>query len=523
MSDESPASASRGLGEPEDDTPLGTIGQTRVHLGELRISVRHASLEHAPYRLLVGHYHGLPLSGAEAQLNRRSEGRLERLLLTQQYPQQLGDIAILDPVDDAPPRGAIVLGLGPSGELAPLQLRGVVARALLRVAMNELDRRLALTDPAKRPRNPLGVSSVVVGSSTRAGLSIEASVRAVIDGTIAANARLTRLSVMVDGAMQVATNVVSYTELEFIERYEDRVDLLVSVLAHMEQLGGRSGPGIRQKVLYDLKPRRGEGRSTATSPIDAANDVWRRVDIQAPAERSTPDVVELEFTSLGTLARAPVVRVKAERAVLDPLLADAVTRRADPDISGTLYELLVPHDLKGELGAGEHLHLLVDEFTADYPWELMRPRPDSEEQDAPLALQVGLLRQFRETERIRFDVRRASGHNALIIGNPPSEPAVTLPGAMNEALAVAAQLRGASDWNVTSLVWDTAGSCSRLRTRRSRALRRSPRRSRRRRRRGRCWRCTSCSTATGGSCTSPPTAPSPPPRRAPACSSVTSA
>ena len=343
MSDESPASASRGLGEPEDDTPLGTIGQTRVHLGELRISVRHASLEHAPYRLLVGHYHGLPLSGAEAQLNRRSEGRLERLLLTQQYPQQLGDIAILDPVDDAPPRGAIVLGLGPSGELAPLQLRGVVARALLRVAMNELDRRLALTDPAKRPRNPLGVSSVVVGSSTRAGLSIEASVRAVIDGTIAANARLTRLSVMVDGAMQVATDVVSYDRARVHRALRGSGRPASSPCWRTwSNSVARSGPGIRQKVLYDLKPRRGEGRSTATSPIDAANDVWRRVDIQAPAERSTPDVVELEFTSLGTLARAPVVRVKAERAVLDPLLADAVTRRADPDISGTLYELLVP-------------------------------------------------------------------------------------------------------------------------------------------------------------------------------------
>ena len=125
-----------------------------IDLGDLRVGVRHASLEHAPYQLLVGHYQGLPLSGAEAQLNRRSEGRLERLLLTQQYPQQLGDFAILDPVDEAPPRGAIIVGLGPTGELAPLQLRGVVARTLLRVALNELDRRLAVADPARRARDP---------------------------------------------------------------------------------------------------------------------------------------------------------------------------------------------------------------------------------------------------------------------------------------------------------------------------------------------------------------------------------
>jgi hypothetical protein len=429
-----------------------------IDIGDLRVGVRHASLEHAPYQLLVGHYHGLPLSGAEAQLNRRSEGRLERLLLTQQYPQQLGDIAILDPVDDAPPRGAIIVGLGPTGELAPLQLRGVVSRALLRVALNELDRRLAGAGPTHPAGDPLGVSSVVVGSSARAGLSIEASVRAIIDGTVAANARLTRLNVLAGrGDTRPATDIVSFRTLEFIERYEDRVDLIVSVLARMEQAGGRSGQGVRQHVTYVTRPAHGEGRSTATSPIDAANEHWRRVDIAAPPDRATPSAIELQFTSFGTLARAPVLRVTAERAVLDPLLATTVVRQADPDVSGTLYELLVPQELKGELGAGEHLHLLVDEHTADYPWELMRPRPDGDEPDVPLALRVGMLRQFRESERIRFDVRRASGHQALVIGNPPSDPGITLPGAMDEALTVTSLLRERSAWNVTSLIWDTSG------------------------------------------------------------------
>jgi hypothetical protein len=451
--------ASRDAGPPGASTVRAAAAVPVAELAALRVGVRHASLEHAPYRLLVGHFQGLPFSGAESQLNRRSEGRLERLLLTHQYPQRLGEIAILDPVDEAPPQGAVVLGLGPSGELTSLQLRDVVTRALLRVALSELDRRLASPQPIGREWTPLGVSSVMVGTSTGGSLSVEASVRALIDGTIAANGRLTRLRVPVEGTTLLATDIVAIETLEFIERFEDRVDLIVGVLARLASTEGRSGgpvDSVRQPVVYDLQPGTGEGRSTARSPIDAAEDVWRRVDIRAVHPQPDADTIQLEFTSIGRLARAERLVGLAERAILDPLVAGAIEHDADPDISGTLYELLVPHVLKGELGAGEHLHLLVDQWTADYPWELMRPRPDEQDQDRPLALRVGVLRQFRETENVRFDVQRATGHQALVIGNPPAGPQAQLPGAMREARTAAGRLRDAG-WNVTALIWDAAG------------------------------------------------------------------
>jgi hypothetical protein len=117
--------------------------QVTARLPPLTVGVRHGSLEHAPYRLLLGHFQGLPLVSAEARLNERSDGRLERLLLLNLYPQRLGEMVLLEPVDEAPPQGAVIIGLGPSGELTASQLRGVVTRALVRVAMNVLDRRLA--------------------------------------------------------------------------------------------------------------------------------------------------------------------------------------------------------------------------------------------------------------------------------------------------------------------------------------------------------------------------------------------
>ena len=440
MSDQSRLAGRADTGRPDHPTP---VPPPMPRLRPLEVSVRHGSLEHAPYRLLVGHYQGLPLSGAEAQLNRRSDGRLERLLLTHQYPQRLGEIAILEPVDEAPPQGAIVLGLGPTGELAPVQLRDIVTRALLRVALNELDRRL-VRPPPNGGWPPLGVCSVLVGSGLGSSVSVEASVRALVDATLAANGRLTRLRI--DGGGRLATDIVAIEELELIERYEDRVDLIVGVLARMRSMeggGAVANESVRQPVHYSLIPTPGEGRSSARSPIDAANGVWRRLDIRVRKAKASADMIELEFTSIGRLARAERLIGLAERAILEPLLTNAIENAADPDISGTLYELLVPQELKGELGSGEHLHLLVDKHTADYPWELMRPRPDEQEQDRPLALRVGMLRQFRQTEGVRFDVHRATGHNALVIGNPPSPPNAQLPGAMKESLAAARKLGGA--------------------------------------------------------------------------------
>jgi hypothetical protein len=444
--------------EPEDPAPS---------LPPLVVRVRHGSLEHAPYRLLLGHFQGLPLTSAEARLNERTDGRLERLLLMNLYPQRLGEMALLEPVDEAPPQGAVILGLGPSGELAAAQLRGVATRALVRVALNVLDRRLADdTGAGQVEQPPLGVSAVLIGSSAGGGLTVEASVRALIDATMAANARLSRLKVGTRDGQRPAVEVVRYAILELIERYEDRVDLVVGVLAGLADLDTEPERRRRRPIDYDLTPRLGEGRSSANPPIDAAGEVWRRVDIRATS-REGGQSVGLEFTSIGRLARAERVLGDVERVIVDQLVANAINDPSDDAVGGALFELLIPQELKGELGSGENLQLLVGPEEADLPWEVLRPRPEDFEQQVPLALRVGLLRQFRESDELRFGVRRASGNNVLVIGNPPSAGLPSLSGAAAEARKVASEFspepgedraadRSDERWTVRPIIWPGA-------------------------------------------------------------------
>ena len=101
---------------------------------------------------------------------------------------------------------------------------------------------------------------MLIGSSSGGGLTVEASVRALIEAVIAANLRIGRLPVAGGGTagrpVRRAIEVVRYEVLELIERYEDRVDLIVGVLSEMDRLerGELGTRQVSQRVRYDLRP-----------------------------------------------------------------------------------------------------------------------------------------------------------------------------------------------------------------------------------------------------------------------------
>ena len=297
-----------------------------------------------------------------------------------------------------------------------------------------------------------------------------------------------------------------YDVLEMIERYEDRVDLIVGVLAGLQHLDARvPDRGRRQAVTYNLKPESGEGRSTANPPIDAAGEVWRRVDIRA-TEREGDATVRLEFTSIGRLARAERILGDVERAIVDRLVATAINDPNDEAVGGALFELVIPQELKGELGSGENLQLLVGPQEADLPWELLRPRPEDYEQQVPLALRVGLLRQFRESDELRFGARRRVGEQRP----RDRQPAVRGPPVARRRGGRGA--RGRQPVLPATGLRPDEGPERRAMERPLDHLARRGRGGPGRHRRPHCGPrtpSTPCSTATGGSSTSPPTGSSP--------------
>jgi tetratricopeptide (TPR) repeat protein len=452
---ETAAATSRPLA-PDDQRADGRPAPPSLH-----VRLLHASLEHAQYPVLVGHFAGSPLSGAEERLDDCLENRLSRAQVARDYPEALGEFRHFPGYEGTPPPGAIVVGLGPVGDLTESQLTAVVTRSLVRYASEERDRERASVrhhdGRADTQATGLGLASVLIGTSRSSGLTVEGSVRAIVAGVVAANLRLGQApmpTARTHGGPRAAA--VAFTELRFVARHEDMVELAARAIQQLSYDQGR-GPDA-YPIHYVAPPTTGEGAAGPNPPDDTANDVWARVRIEDSGP-SADGLGELTFAVMSRLARADEVKHAIDQALVDDLIAKSISRRSDPRIGATLYELLVPHDLKQPLGTGSHLHLLLDEHTADHPWELLTPRGDAFRDSRPVALGGGLLRQFLESHSRRRAPERAPERTVLVIGNPPPGPGFpSLYGAVTEAKEVVDAFERAATmvpWQVTARIWDT--------------------------------------------------------------------
>ena len=92
-----------------DVEPIATT-RTRKPTTGVRVTLLHASLEHTPYRLLIGHLSGLPFHGAERRYDERSGGMLSRARALDQYPSQLGELLSVGSSVGEIPQPAVVIG-----------------------------------------------------------------------------------------------------------------------------------------------------------------------------------------------------------------------------------------------------------------------------------------------------------------------------------------------------------------------------------------------------------------------------
>ncbi len=482
-----------GMGKARDAAHLES-----PHRPRLDIHVVHGSLEYASYPVMVGHAEGGTLKGAEEYVDARLDGLLSMRQMIGQYPQRLGEALFLRPKRTVKqgtsdlmlsfPPGAYVLGLGPAGELTRSAVASSVTAALVSRGIEFYEER-ELTEPAsgrtkgadvgESPEDiRFGVASVLVGAYPIDGLTVEASVVAIVEGILTANETFERYET---ARRRPGRRVprVRVVELEFIERYADRAELAAHALRILPRLLGR-GDEMQELVAWeDIVVQVRQGALPARPPLEEAEVSWRRLLVTLseaqrkdlrPTPGGQPSTLELDFTVLGRLARADRLSHRVDRRTVDNRVAKAISdAQPDPQTANTLYELLFPLQLKENLTGAGRVQLLVDELTANYPWEVMTARAIGEGREVPLS-RLGLLRQFREIEGQRFAPRRAANLSVLVIGNPPVRadeyPDQTgtfrsLPGAVDEARAVRDLLSSPSsassaEYQVKALIWDAS-------------------------------------------------------------------
>ena len=376
---------------------------------QVKIQVVHASLEQARFPVAVGHYTGVPIAGAQAALDRRLGGVLRQRQALGQYPEGAGSAVYVPAPPGHQPRGGLVLGLGEFGTLTGADLSEATAQAVILLVLDQRER-------SGDPDVPVhvGLSSVLVGTPGRHGLTIENAVTSMVEGVIDGVTRLRRYD----------TNLpLGSVEFELVEVYQQPAEEAALLLGRLNEL---LEPSLRDQV--DLLPcdrlTTRDGHRPGAPPRGASGDAWVRVLVglepDAQTAGSSSGIRRLTFATLARGAQANRLEHDVNLYKLRAYVDSAVRRLdQDPAVNRTLYELLFPPRAKLDLDRSEHLHLIVDEDTAQFPWELLAA-PTSGRDVAPLALRAGMLRQLQSTNLTRQRTSSPRGMAALFVGDPPT-------------------------------------------------------------------------------------------------------
>ena len=407
----------------------------------LRIRVSHGDLANASHPVVVGHYEGDIIVGAESVLDRQMDGALTRRYEMSLYAGKVGTAELVLASPDHHPPGAMVVGLGPIGDITPEGLTLGVTEAALRLALAAIDRPVN-RDTGTSWRSAAFTATLVATQGGRA-LSPEGSIAAIVKGALLAN-RVLRERELWDR--------VRIDEVEFIELYQDiathaaRVvrdiqDYMRVVLEEQERLE----PAVR------LQPVAGGFPQHVGTFYDGG--WWRRLSITGGgSDESAPAPDTLRFLLLTDRARAEKYMQVTERGHVDLLVAEMILKTYDRQLPVTLYEMLMPNALKDQAYEVADLQLVLDREAAQYPWEMLEERGQG-----PIATRMGVLRQL-EIPDFRERVQRSRRRRALVIGEPDlgNDPRFPrLAGAREEAEAVAVLLQE-HGYEVLSLIGPNA-------------------------------------------------------------------
>ncbi len=320
--------------------------------------------------------------------------------------------------------------------------------------------------------DPIGLSVLLIGTTSTANISTDDSVGAILRGIVQANREL-------ESRVPAARRI---DEIEIVEVYADTA---IQAARAVRRLATQLGEELSTQIEAAPLLARGRNARTRLTPVQG-REPWRRWEIGvvestelapprlAPslAERlkravreapsSDPELLaeltelalgggaaratsrEIKFVSLSDRARAEVMHQQRQPELIERLIQASINQtRFRPNEARALFELLVPNDLKDGLAQLSRVIFVVDAETAQFPWELMT---DGKE---PLAVRMGLVRQLK-TARYRPHIRATTAQTAFVVGDPVvSAPFNQLEGARKEARLVADLLRGSEYFKPT--------------------------------------------------------------------------
>ncbi len=400
----------------------------------LPITVVNGNLKFVAQPLMLGHYRSNQLTGAERMVDTLIGGAMSESLKAGLYPSGIDSAQVFinrrrhadEPLAMPRPASVIVIGLGEEGRLRLGGLAHSVCQGVMACAQR------ASEQGAGGPTS-FELAATLIGSGG-VGMNAASAAQAIALGVAQANRRL----------MRCGWPTVSH--LRLIELYLDRA----SEAHHGLSVLVASAP--RDLVLTPAIER---GVGALRRPLDWG---YRGADydfITAVQYFDDHHQPLIEYTLDTQRARSEVRGQATQARLVDELVrAGADSDNIDTRIGRSLFQLLVPVEIRPFLSGSTAIVLQLDESTARFPWEMLdvsgRGSDDTGAFGAatgdgvPWAVRTQVVRKLR-TATFRdhpADAGREGG--MLVIGEPKADPKLfaALPAAREEAKAVALALAG---------------------------------------------------------------------------------
>jgi len=405
----------------------------------LSVSISHGDLAYASFPVLAGHFMNDGILYAEKSIDYLMNNSLSARHAIGIYPGEIGtSAAMATNRDESDFPGALVVGLGEPGTLTSFLLTQTVEQAISKYLLDMNNQ----TDNGA----DIGISSLIIGCGY-GGLSVETSIKAIIEGVNNANSKLSDLYM----SNLYKTPIRLIQHIEFIELYKDKVLNGMYALRKIESKeNNQYNIRIGNKAIKLLF---GSRRRLAT---EAPEEWWRRITVKYnEVKKGSKELPSLVFGSSTGDAREEERELYSSTSLIDLFVEQISAKNSwSTSIAKTLFELMIPNEFKDRLKKKGSITWILEKQTAAYPWELLQ---DNTPNAKPLCVNAGMIRQL-STKDFRVNIKRVAGDKALVIGDPDLKDFAgvsQLPGAKREGELVS-QLLSANNYEQKTLINENA-------------------------------------------------------------------
>ena len=257
-------------------------------ISPVSLSVKHGNLKFVKGDVMVGHYLGDSIVGAEAALDDCIEGALSQSRALGVYPGSIKTSKYFyAPNSASRVEGGLVVGLGRVGDLTAGKLKATLTYALIEYLEAK---------QLSGGKAPLSLAVLLIGSGV-AGVDLKTSLNALLDSILAANSSMQNAA----ENTQRAPSLIS--KIEIIELYKDTAIESLHVINRVIEQNTRFSQGF--SISFELVHGSGS-LSRVFREMQAG--WWRRLDIC-----QSNDGQSLEYKLVGDAAGAYVIPQKVQK------------------------------------------------------------------------------------------------------------------------------------------------------------------------------------------------------------------